>query len=185
MRIRAGLPGQPCALASAERYRSGRNGGASKASCRASGTWVRIPPSPPPFARLTRERATDGKPASEPHLHAKGWLRDRMRSAVAPQARRWANPTLSAKRNDWRQQPTTRPSNASVPIPSSPQRRHCRWRTCTAPTTGWIRAGGILWAVRFDARLRLRFLEVVSSYKPQVQRRSVDRISKVSLDSRL
>src|SRR2546421_1105551 len=30
-----------------ERYRSGRNGGASKASCRVSGTWVRIPPSPP------------------------------------------------------------------------------------------------------------------------------------------
>ena len=33
-----------------ERYRSGRNGGASKASCRVSGTGVRIPPSPPPFA---------------------------------------------------------------------------------------------------------------------------------------
>ena len=33
--------------ASAEKYRSGRNGGASKASCRVSGTWVRIPPSPP------------------------------------------------------------------------------------------------------------------------------------------
>ena len=33
---------------SAERYRSGRNGGASKASCRVTGTWVRIPPSPPP-----------------------------------------------------------------------------------------------------------------------------------------
>ena len=31
----------------AERYRSGRNGGASKASCRETGTWVRIPPSPP------------------------------------------------------------------------------------------------------------------------------------------
>ena len=31
----------------AERYRSGRNGGASKASCRVTGTWVRIPPSPP------------------------------------------------------------------------------------------------------------------------------------------
>ena len=31
-----------------ERYRSGRNGGASKASCRVTGTWVRIPPSPPP-----------------------------------------------------------------------------------------------------------------------------------------
>jgi hypothetical protein len=30
-----------------ERYRSGRNGGASKASCRVTGTWVRIPPSPP------------------------------------------------------------------------------------------------------------------------------------------
>ena len=29
------------------RYRSGRNGGASKASCRVTGTWVRIPPSPP------------------------------------------------------------------------------------------------------------------------------------------
>ncbi len=33
----------------AERYRSGRNGGASKASCRVTGTWVRIPPSPPSF----------------------------------------------------------------------------------------------------------------------------------------
>ena len=33
----------------AERYRSGRNGGASKASCRETGTWVRIPPSPPPI----------------------------------------------------------------------------------------------------------------------------------------
>ena len=31
-----------------ERYRSGRNGGASKASCRVTGTWVRIPPSPIP-----------------------------------------------------------------------------------------------------------------------------------------
>jgi hypothetical protein len=30
-----------------ERYRSGRNGGASKASCPVRGTWVRIPPSPP------------------------------------------------------------------------------------------------------------------------------------------
>jgi hypothetical protein len=30
-----------------ERYRSGRNGGASKASCRVTGTGVRIPPSPP------------------------------------------------------------------------------------------------------------------------------------------
>ena len=32
-----------------ERYRSGRNGGASKASCRVTGTWVRIPPSPPHY----------------------------------------------------------------------------------------------------------------------------------------
>ena len=32
---------------SAERYRSGRNGRASKACCRVTGTWVRIPPSPP------------------------------------------------------------------------------------------------------------------------------------------
>jgi hypothetical protein len=38
----------------AERYRSGRNGGASKASCRVSGTGVRIPPSPPIFARSSR-----------------------------------------------------------------------------------------------------------------------------------
>ena len=31
-----------------ERYRSGHNGGASKASCLPkAGTWVRIPPSPP------------------------------------------------------------------------------------------------------------------------------------------
>ena len=34
-------------FASAERYRSGRNGIASKAICRVTGTWVRIPPSPP------------------------------------------------------------------------------------------------------------------------------------------
>ena len=34
-------------LTTPERYRSGRNGGASKASCRETGTWVRIPPSPP------------------------------------------------------------------------------------------------------------------------------------------
>ena len=34
-----------------ERYRSGRTGIASKAICRESGTWVRIPPSPPPFAK--------------------------------------------------------------------------------------------------------------------------------------
>src|SRR3954452_12591023 len=34
-----------------ERYRSGRNGGASKASCRVTGTGVRIPPSPPTFAQ--------------------------------------------------------------------------------------------------------------------------------------
>ena len=38
-----------------ERYRSGRNGGASKASCRVTGTGVRIPPSPPDFARPTGE----------------------------------------------------------------------------------------------------------------------------------
>ena len=79
-----------------ERYRSGRNGGASKASCPVRGTWVRIPPSPipslslghrlgrasrasrdelrcrdlariPPFARLNRERASGGRPASSPH----------------------------------------------------------------------------------------------------------------------
>ena len=37
---------RPTAL-NTERYRSGRNGGASKASCRETGTWVRIPPSPP------------------------------------------------------------------------------------------------------------------------------------------
>ena len=36
---------------SAERYRSGRNGIASKAICRVTGTWVRIPPSPPTFAK--------------------------------------------------------------------------------------------------------------------------------------
>src|SRR4030095_17267821 len=46
-----------------ERYRSGRNGGASKASCRVTGTWVRIPPSPPSsFARgrIQRELRRDG-----------------------------------------------------------------------------------------------------------------------------
>ena len=36
------------ALELSERYRSGHNGGASKASCLPkAGTWVRIPPSPP------------------------------------------------------------------------------------------------------------------------------------------
>src|SRR6187551_1861509 len=39
-----------------ERYRSGRNGGASKASCRVSGTWVRIPPSPPSFQPIKSGR---------------------------------------------------------------------------------------------------------------------------------
>ena len=34
-----------------ERYRSGRNGRASKACCRVTGTWVRIPPSPPTLKR--------------------------------------------------------------------------------------------------------------------------------------
>src|SRR6266571_7388401 len=35
---------------SPERYRSGHNGGASKASCLPkAGTWVRIPPSPPVY----------------------------------------------------------------------------------------------------------------------------------------
>ena len=34
-----------------ERYRSGHNGGASKASCLPkAGTWVRIPPSPPAYS---------------------------------------------------------------------------------------------------------------------------------------
>ena len=54
-----------------ERYRSGRNGGASKASCRVTGTWVRIPPSPP----LTRSRSFVSSRVSSrwlrlaPHLH--------------------------------------------------------------------------------------------------------------------
>ena len=39
------------AVTRAERYRSGRNGIASKAICRVTGTWVRIPPSPPSFAK--------------------------------------------------------------------------------------------------------------------------------------
>ena len=54
-----------------ERYRSGRNGGASKASCPVRGTWVRIPPSPPfdppPLAfgeRRLRERSALAKSAS-------------------------------------------------------------------------------------------------------------------------
>ena len=48
--LRIAPPGAPAGYAGdrgTERYRSGRNGGASKASCRVSGTWVRIPPSPP------------------------------------------------------------------------------------------------------------------------------------------
>ena len=46
-------PGQS---ASAERYRSGRNGRASKACCRVTGTWVRIPPSPPTITSLSATR---------------------------------------------------------------------------------------------------------------------------------
>src|SRR3954470_6797323 len=44
---------------STERYRSGRNGGASKASCRVTGTWVRIPPSPPSFQPIRPPRYLD------------------------------------------------------------------------------------------------------------------------------
>ena len=43
----------PAGTRRSERYRSGRNGGASKASCRVTGTWVRIPPSPPVFRPLS------------------------------------------------------------------------------------------------------------------------------------
>jgi regulator of protease activity HflC (stomatin/prohibitin superfamily) len=43
-----------------ERYRSGRNGGASKASCPVRGTWVRIPPSPPAFAKTLASLAGYG-----------------------------------------------------------------------------------------------------------------------------
>ena len=42
-----GAPPSRAPVTRPERYRSGRNGGASKASCRVTGTWVRIPPSPP------------------------------------------------------------------------------------------------------------------------------------------
>src|ERR1051326_3667156 len=52
-----------------ERYRSGRNGGASKASCRATGTWVRIPPSPPtPSLTLGRWRLGRASRASRDEL---------------------------------------------------------------------------------------------------------------------
>ena len=46
-RLCAGRVHNPAHRTRPERYRSGRNGGASKASCRVTGTWVRIPPSPP------------------------------------------------------------------------------------------------------------------------------------------
>src|SRR5690349_8281141 len=49
-----------------ERYRSGRNGGASKASCRVTGTGVRIPPSPPHFAHASRELRPGTKAAASP-----------------------------------------------------------------------------------------------------------------------
>ena len=39
-----------------ERYRSGRNGGASKASCGVTRTGVRIPPSPPSFAHACQRK---------------------------------------------------------------------------------------------------------------------------------
>ena len=37
------------------RYRSGHNGGASKASCPERGPWVRIPPSPPIILKSEQE----------------------------------------------------------------------------------------------------------------------------------
>ncbi len=49
--------GLVCIIVCSERYRSGRNGGASKASCRVSGTWVRIPPSPPPSSLSAQSMA--------------------------------------------------------------------------------------------------------------------------------
>ena len=53
-----------------ERYRSGRNGGASKASCRVTGTGVRIPPSPPTSLRSNGVRVmSSGWPRLSPHLH--------------------------------------------------------------------------------------------------------------------
>src|SRR5262245_47291613 len=52
----------------AERYRSGRNGGASKASCPVRGTWVRIPPSPPnsPLASLAGAAGPQARRNSPP-----------------------------------------------------------------------------------------------------------------------
>ena len=51
--VRAIVEGRPSGPP-AERYRSGRNGRASKACCRETGTWVRIPPSPPNTPLPTR-----------------------------------------------------------------------------------------------------------------------------------
>ena len=49
-----GRPVDGCRAHDPERYRSGRNGGASKASCRVTGTGVRIPPSPPTLYEIHR-----------------------------------------------------------------------------------------------------------------------------------
>jgi hypothetical protein len=63
-----------------ERYRSGRNGGASKASCRVTGTGVRIPPSPP--HSLAPARSCGGSEVSS----------SRRRAPIgAPRA--WTNPS--------------------------------------------------------------------------------------------
>src|SRR5215213_9239106 len=69
-----------------ERYRSGRNGGASKASCRVTGTGVRIPPSPPTsVARVSIHR----------ELRRHGFA-DADEIAPKRVARRRTNPSLSA-----------------------------------------------------------------------------------------
>jgi hypothetical protein len=68
---------KPARLHTAERYRSGRNGGASKASCRVSGTWVRIPPSPPNSLRS---------------FGGAGWLQASSDSRSARRSRRESHP---------------------------------------------------------------------------------------------
>ena len=101
-----------------ERYRSGRNGGASKASCRVTGTWVRIPPSPPAFAKPLaslagygwlasewRERSCEGcppEPRAKRALGEGGQLRDRISSLppisnCVPHKTRFVFPPISTQ----------------------------------------------------------------------------------------
>ena len=116
-----------CVFPTAERYRSGRNGGASKASCRVSGTWVRIPPSPPAFAHVQLAQLSSVSYGWQASLQAKVVPRSEARRNIRPQPREGGlSPTLAsatqfrcsasygamapgeARRSLWRRRPTLR-----------------------------------------------------------------------------